>query len=152
MSIKRLDPKATFELICELDSALQSETPEELAAIKEAKGQTRYEQYLESLDESKLLIRDGEKPDRFVFRCLKNSETAELQTKHMQFNPETKSYSAKNDALYLFDVFDRACLGLRQEDGSIDKINSDELGFSVAVNIGGAISIFTASGRHVKKQ
>ena len=49
MSIKLIDPKAQFEVICSQDDALLNETPEELEALNGEK--TRFQKYMKSLNQ-----------------------------------------------------------------------------------------------------
>lgn len=151
MSIKRVDPKATFKIISEFDSALISETQEELRELAKEKKDTRYMQYLESFDESKLIFKPDEKPTYFVIRCLLNSEFAVIQERHMEVNVETKTFRAKNSSLMMFDLFNTACLGMIDENGNTVKVTADEVGMAVATGIGATISMLTTLGKHLKK-
>lgn len=155
MAIKKLDPSARFRLICEYDDALIPETAEEMAALK-ADGDdpkpTRYREYLENLDESKLKIRDGEKPSHFVIRCLTNQEMGDLQERHFDFDPKTKTQTFKGSKTgYFMELFRLGVLGMEDEAGKVVPTTPDEMPIGVMVAIGSAISIFTQLGKHLKK-
>lgn len=171
MSIKRVDPKATFKIISQYDSALIEETPEELEALKTGKkvasGQmgadgkeimldesrpTRYEEYIDTLDETKLKFKEDETPTRFVIRCMLNSEMAELNEKHITIDPAKRKIEYKNRSLWFLEHFQKGCLGTVEEDGSVKPASSDDVGLGVAVAMGSVISLFTSIGKHLKKQ
>jgi hypothetical protein len=151
MAIKRTDPNARFKVISELDDALENETPEELAQLKAEKRPTRYEEYSENLDESKLRFRDGAKPTRFVFRCLKNAEVAEIQAKHVQVDTASKKIGMGNPALAFLDYFQVGCLGMENDAGQLEQVGPDDVGFGVAIGVGSVISLYTSLGKHLKK-
>lgn len=150
MSIIRVDSKATFKIISQYDSALINETEEEMAQLKAEGKQTRYEDYLDNLDESKLQLKEGDKPTYFVVRCLKNTELAEIHQKHMVVDPVAKTSQARNASLMMLDHFKIGCLGIQNEDGTIQKLDADDVGFGVALSIGVAISTFTSLGKNLK--
>jgi hypothetical protein len=152
MAILKTDSSKVFHIICELDSAVIRETPEEQAELKSKGKLTRHEDYLENLDESKLKLKDPseDKPTKFAIRCLRHAETTELQAKHMQFNLETRKLHIKNNAQYFLDVFNAACLGIVKEDGSIEKIDSEDLPYGVALSVGSTIQLFTTLGKNIK--
>jgi hypothetical protein len=161
MAIKRVDPNAKFKVISEVDDALISETSEELAALrtgkidsatgKEETIPSRYEQYAEDLDETKLKFKDGVKPTYFLIRCLKNNEVAEIQKKHFSVDSAAKKVELSNPALAFLDYFTMGCLGVEAESGKVEKIGPDDVGYGVAVGIGSLISLFTSLGKHLKK-
>jgi hypothetical protein len=154
MAISRVNPSARFKVISELDDALERETPEELEALKQPDGTslpTRYEQYAENLDESKLRFREGAKPDRFVIRCLRNEEVAEIQAKHLVVDTTAKTTKLGNPALAFLDYFKVGCVGLETAEGNTVKLGSDDVGFAVAVGVGSVIMLFTSLGKHLKK-
>jgi hypothetical protein len=151
MAIKRIDPKATFEIISEFDSALMLESQEELDELAKTNSPSRYMQYVENLDESKLKFVEGETPSRFKIRCLLNTELAEIQEKHFVVDVIAKSAKARNSSLMFLEMFNMACLGI-VEDGKVVKLNADDVGIGIAVGIGASISAFTTLGRHTKKQ
>lgn len=151
MAIKRIDTKARFKLICEHDSALVRETAEELAELTKTKTPTRYERYSETLDESLLKFKDGEKPDYFQIRCLLNDELAELHQSHMVVDTVNKTVLPKNGSKFFMEVFDLACDGIFKADGSLEKVNREGVGFAVALSIGATIYTFTELGKHLKK-
>jgi hypothetical protein len=152
MAIKRLDPEARFRVICDLDDALINETPEELKEILDNKDLTRHEDYLQDLDEKKLKFAEGAKPSHFVIRCLKNDEWTDMQSRHMVLDSMTKTFRVRDNASYLFEMFNKGCIGLEDENGEIKPVNHNEIGIGVAMSIGATISLFTMGGKHLKKQ
>lgn len=169
MAIRRVDPKATFRIISQFDEALIEETNEELEALKTGKkiptGQkdaagkeitvdesrpTRYEDYVDTLDESKLRFKEGEKPTYFVIRCILNSEMAELNEKHLVIDPVSRKIEYKNRGQWFLDHFQRGCVGIEQ-DGKVVPVSVDDLGNGVAMAMGSVISLFTSLGKHLKK-
>lgn len=150
MAIRRVDPKATFKVICELDSAVIRENAEELAQLAADKKPTRHEDYLVDLDESKLKLDPNEKPNRFIVRCLKNDEYNEIQRKHMVLDVVNKTTTIRDNAAYFFELFEKACLGLEDENGVCQPVTYNEVGFGIAISIGASISLFTTLGRQLK--
>lgn len=161
MAIKKLDPSVRFRLICEFDDALISENKEELAAlnsgIKMPDGEdiiapTRYQQYLENLDESKLKFREGAKPSYFVFRCLTNREMGELQEKYFDYDVKAKRQTFKGaKTSYFAELFEIGVLGIEDDSGKVVPVGPNEIGIGVMVNIGSAINIYTQLGKNLKK-
>jgi hypothetical protein len=160
MAIRKIDPTATFKVISQFDESVQHETPEEMEALKTGKqdengndilNPTRFEQYLENLDDSLLRLKDGVPPTYFVIRCLKNSEVAELNEKHVVVNVVEKKIEHKNRQLMFLEMFDIGCLGTQTGDGKLEKTSGDEVGYAVAVAMGSVISLFTSLGKHLKK-
>lgn len=151
MAIKRVDPTARFKVISELDDALEHETPKELEALRKSNLPTRYEIYSESLDESKLKFKEGSTPTRFVIRCLKNAEVAEIQSKHVVVDTVTKKIEMGNPALAFLDYFKMGCLGIEDEVGKLEQVGPDDVGYGVTVGIGSVISLYTSLGKHLKK-
>jgi hypothetical protein len=160
MAIRKLDPNAKFRLICELDDALISETSEELEALKTGKkdedgnetlNPTRYQEYLDDLDESKLKMRDGAKPSYFHFRCLTNEEMGILQEKYFDYDVKEKRPKFKGSKTeYFIELFRLGVIGL-EDDGQIAKVSANEVGYAVMVAVGSAVNIFTSLGKHLKK-
>jgi hypothetical protein len=150
MSIIRVDSKATFKVISQYDSALINESDAEMEQLKKDGKQTRYEDYLDSLDESKLQMKEGDKPTYFVIRCLKNTELAEIHQKHMVVDPVAKTTQARNAGLMMLEHFKMGCLGIQNEDGTIQKLDADDVGFGVALSIGTTVSMFTSLGKNLK--
>jgi hypothetical protein len=171
MAIRRVDPKATFRVICEFDDALMRETPEELEALKTGKktasglfdaagkeimidevNPTRYEQYIDTLDEAKLKFKEGEKPSYFLIRCLLNSEMAALNEKHITIDPVKKRVDYKDRNKWFLDHFDLGCLGIIEGNAlPAVQVNPDDLPVGVAIAVGSIISLFTSTGKHLKK-
>lgn len=152
MAIRKIDPKATFKIISQFDDALINETPDGLAALKLAGKQTRYEDYLEDLDESKLLLDEKLKPSRFVVRCLKNQEIADINERFTKVDVVGKKVDmVRTNAMFL-ETFQTGCLGVEDENGKVEKVDAEEIGFAVAVAMGSVISLFTSLGKHLKKQ
>lgn len=161
MAIKRLDPAARFRVICEYDSALINETPEELKALKngvigpdgeEESNPARYQLYLQDLDESKLKIKDDEKPSHFVFRCLTNQEMGQLQETHFEFDLKTKTQKFKGSKTdYFAELFRLGVDGMEDENGNVVKVGPNDVGLGVMIAIGSAISVYTQLGKHLKK-
>lgn len=151
MGIMRVNPKATFRLICESDEAIQHESADELAELLAAGKPTRYERYSESLEEKDLVLKEGVKPDYFTVRCLKNSEFADIQGRHMVADTVNKKVTTKNASLMFLEIFNAACIGVEDGDGKTSPITSDELPFGVATSIGATIFNWTAVGKQLKK-
>lgn len=161
MAIRKTDPKAEFKIICQVDDAIINETAEELAALvtdkldelqRPIKLETRYERYLESLDESILVLDPAKKPSRFVIRCLKNSELADLNEKYTKVNVLSKTIDMVRTNQMFLEIFNLGCLGMENELGKSEKVTVDDIGFAAAVSMGSVISLFTSLGRHLKKQ
>lgn len=151
MAIKRIDPRATFDIVSVYDESLVFETPEELEELKKSKELTRYEKYLESFDLSVLKIREGESPTLFRVRCLLASEKAELDERHQSFDMAKKTIEYKNRHAMMLDMFKKACLGIVNESGGLDKVGIDDIEYKVATDIGAAISILGSIGKNLKK-
>ena len=161
MAIKKLDPSARFKLISELDDSIIHETKEELEALKsDAKDKegnpisapTRYEQYLEAIDESKLKFRKDSKPSYFHFRCLTNQEIGELQDKYLDYDVKAKKTTFKGPKMnYFAEIFEKGVIALEDENGVQVKVGPNEVGIGVMVAVGVAIDSFTQLGRHAKK-
>ncbi len=139
MSIKKVNPEARFKLICEHDSALDKETDKEMEKLKEAEKQSRYEDYMDSLDESILKFKKGEKPDYFQFRCLTNEETAILQDAHVKVDTKDKKSKVKSSSLLFLEAFNFACEGMFNDKGKLEKVSSNEVGFAVATSVGATV-------------
>ncbi len=151
MAVKRVDASTQYKVIVESDSAVISETREELAELEKAGAPTRYEQYVESdFDESKLKLDPAEEPTRFVIRPLLNVELSAIQNKFMEVDTATKKMKVSNGTLMALEAFDLGCLGLIGADGKIQKVKSSEFGFGVAVSIGSVITTITTLGKHLK--
>ena len=146
MAIKRIDPKATFKVICEYDSVLVNETEEE----KVVGTPTRYESYIENLDESKLKLKEGDKPTYFVIRCLTNRESILNQEKYVEVDVVAKKSNVKNPTGMLLEMFNLACLGMEDENGKVVPVTSDDIGLGVAINIGSLINLYTSLGKNLK--
>lgn len=161
MAIKKLDPSARFRLICEYDEALIGETPEERKALgtgrKDEDGEeifnpTRYQQYLDSLDESKLRFVDNEKPSYFQFRCLTNQEMGTIQERYFAFDFKNRKQEFKGSKTeYFAELFKLGVIGMEDESGTARAVGTDEVPYGVMVSIGSAISIYTQLGKHLKK-
>jgi len=150
MAIKRLDPTAKFKVICIFDDALELETEEELKALG-TDGKSRYQEYMENFDESKLKFKEGQKPTRFHIRCLKANEVAELNAKYQKIDTVKKSIELINRNQMMLEIFNLAVVGIEDENGNVSKISSDELEFNVAVEIGSMVSLLTTLGKNLKK-
>lgn len=149
MAIKRLDPKATFRVVSQNDDSLVHESVEEL------KGEpSRYEQFLDTLDLSKLKFKEdgSSKPTIFVVRALTNFEVADLNEKYFLFDTTTKKVKNVNQAKMLLEMFNLGCLGIEAENGSIEKVSDQEIGFQTAVEIGAIVNIIGTLGKNLKKQ
>lgn len=151
MAIKRVDPSARFNLIAEMDDSLISETPEELAALVASRSLTRYEDYLNTMDESKLKFAEGSKPSRFRIRCITNVEFAEIQARYFSVDPVTKTSNNKNLPAMALELFNLACESMEDENGVYGKVTANDLGYGVATSVGMSIYTFTALGKHLKK-
>lgn len=160
MAIRKTDPTAQFKIICQQDDAVINETTEELEALKtgkfdeygrEIKLETRYERYLETLDESILKIDPDKKVNRFVVRCLKNSELAEMNERYTKVNVLNKTIDMVKTNQMFLETFQLGCLGLENENGKLEKVSVDDVGFAIAISMGSVISLFTSLGRHLKK-
>lgn len=150
MAVKRLNPEARFKIICEFDDSLVPETEAELTATAPG-APTRYEQYLEELDESKLQFRDGAAPSRFVLRCLTSSELGCLQEEYFGYDEERKSQVFKGSrSKYIRRVFELCVISIIDENGVEAKVTPDEIGYGVMAAIGSTVSMFTALGRNSK--
>lgn len=151
MAVKRIDPKATFRVIAESDDALESEGPlEQVQLLKEGKT-SRYQQYLENLDESKLIFKEGAKPSYFQIRCLLPTEKAQMELKYTRPNLATGKVEVKDPILMMHEYFDSACDGIIGDDGKVEKVKADDLAPGVALQIGTVISIYTSVGKNLKK-
>lgn len=159
MAIKRIDPTAKFKVIVSSDDALQSETPEEMEALKtgviDANGKpernpTRYERYLETFDTSILQLKDGAVPTIFVVRGLLSMEMATITEKHYRFDPTQRKTVCDRPNAMILEMFDVGCLGEQTETGVV-KVARDTLSYQVASEIGGAINIITVLTQDLKK-
>ncbi len=152
MSVKRIDPKQTFKIISRTDSALQHENEDEQKALIESKQFPRYDQYLENnFDETHLVFQPGSKPDRFIVRCLLNSEMAVFNDKYMTFDVMTKRTNYKNQVQMMFEIFDLCCVGIQSGDAPAVKITNEELPPSIAAEIGAHILTLSGLGKNEKK-
>ncbi len=155
MAIRRLDPSARFKIICEYDDALIRETEEELKALEQPSGETlptRYEEYLENLDQSKLRLKPDGKPTYFHFRCLTNLEQGELQEKFMDYDvKEKRSFFKGSKTRYFVELFEKGVIGIEDETGAMVKIDAEQIGMGVVMAIALAINSYTAMGKHLKK-
>jgi hypothetical protein len=161
MAIKKLDPNARFKLICEFDDAVIPESKEEEKAldsgIKDKNGDpvmipSRYQQYLENLDESKLKLREESKPSYFHFRCLTNEEMATLQEKYTDWDVKGRRQIWKAPkTLYLGEIFKLGVVELEDENGMKSAVGPNEVGIAVMVSVGSAINLYTQFGKHAKK-
>lgn len=157
MAIKKIDPAATFKVISQFDDALVSETPEELkTGEKDAEGKdilksSRYTQYVEAdFDESKLVFKEGDQPDRFIVRCLNHAEQGLVNQKYLEVDVVNKRHGYKNQAQMWLEVFKMACTGV-ESGGKVEKINADELPYHITVEIGSIISLLTTLNKNEKK-
>lgn len=159
MAIKKIDPKATWKVISQYDEAVISETAEEKEALKTGEvdedgkdvlKSTRYQQYMDDLDQSKLVLQPNVEPSLFVIRCIKNSEMAELNEKYLTIDTVKKTANHKNSLAMFLEIFNLCCLGI-EEGGKIVKTSADEIGYGPAVEIGSVIYHFTTLGKHLKK-
>ncbi len=151
MSIKRIDPKATFDIVSVYDEAIQHENMEELEELKKTKGQTRFEKYLETFNLEELKLVEGQSPTLFKVRCLLASEKADLDEKHQSFDMANKRIEYKNRHAMMLEMFKKACLGIVNESGGLDKVGIDDIEYKVATDIGAAISILGSIGKNLKK-
>lgn len=151
MAIKRLDPTARFKIICVFDDALDLESQEELDAMGKD-DRTRYQQYMENFDESKLKFKEGLSPTRFHVRCLKASEVAELNARYQKVDVVKKTIEIVNRSQMMIEIFNLGVIGIEDEEGKVSKIGADELEASVVIEIGSMISLLTTLGKNLKKQ
>lgn len=151
MSIKRIDPKATFDIVSAYDEAVQHETAEEMEALRASKGLTRYEKYLETFSISELKFIEGQSPTIFRVRCLLSSEKAELDEKFQTIDTVNKRIEYRNRNEMMLEIYKKACLGIVNESGSLEKLGIDELEYKVVTDIGAAISILGSLGKNLKK-
>lgn len=141
--IKRINPAATFKVICSLDDALDRETPEEQASLTLEKKKSRYETYLEKLDESVLKFKAGSQPTRFIVRPLKSGEQAEFNEKFFAFDPVRRKIVVTNRAALLMAMFEKACTGI--EDGGVTTPvkSADDVPYEASIEIGAVIQIIS---------
>lgn len=151
MAIKRLDPTRTFDIVTFGDDAILHETAEELVALSELKQPTRWEKYKENMELKELKFVDGKKPDLFVIRCLKNDEKAGMHEKYLTVDVEKKTMGFRNKTEMIFETFDMACLGIRKEDGSIEKVTRNEIPYVVAMEVGSTITMLSELSKNEKK-
>jgi hypothetical protein len=157
MAILKIDPTARFKLISQYDDAVIEETKEELDALKffdeqgaERMKPTRYQEYIENLDESKLKLDPTKTPDRFVFRCLTNGEQIAIQEKYAKVDVIQKKTDITSINAMFLEIFNTAILGV-ETGGKMEKITAENVGLPVAISIGSVISLFTSLGKHLKK-
>lgn len=153
MSIKLLDPKATFKVIPSSDSALENETPEELQVAEgEAPKATRYDQYVENgdLKESVLKFKEGQVPDRFILRPLLADELADINSKYLFIDTAARKAIVTNRAKMFLECFSKAYLGL-ESGGKTVKPSLDEIPFDIQVEMGSVVSLLTSLGKNEKK-
>lgn len=151
MAVKRIDPKATFKVVCQYDDALDNESEAELEALKAIPDSlSRYEKFLGSIDLNDLKFKDGLKPDVFVVRALTHAEMADINERYFSYDTVEKKLVNKNRSNMLVEMFDKACFGIDQ-DGQIVKVASGELPFSVVVELGGIINLIGMLGKNLKK-
>lgn len=141
MSIKRLDPKARFRVISQLDEAVVRD--EELKA--------RYEKYLESLDPAELKLKEGQTPTYFILRPLTHLQLADLNSRYLEVDVEKKTAKYKNQTKMFLEMFDLCCEGMQDGDGPMESISSEELAFGVAAEIGSMVSLIATLGKNLKK-
>lgn len=151
MSIKRIDPKATFDIVSVHDTAIVHESFEELEALKVSKEVSRFEKYLESFDLSTLKFKDDEKPTLFRVRCLLSNEKAELDQHYQTVDVVNKRIEYKKRHQMMLDIFSKACIGIVNSDGTLEKISVDDLEYKVSTDIGAAISILGSVSKNLKK-
>jgi hypothetical protein len=160
MAIKLLNPETRFKLICEYDDALVAESQEEQAALdsglKDKNGEpimapTRYRQYIDNLDESKLKFREGAKPSRFHFRCLTSQELAELDERYFELDEKIGIRVLKaGRAAFFIEVFRLGVIGIEDENGQVAPIGPNEIGAAVVNSVGSVINFYTQLGKNAK--
>ena len=149
MAIKRLDPKATFDYVCVYDEAIQHETSEELEASGAV--QARFQDYLESFDINKLKFVEGKSPTLFRIRGLLSSEKAVIEEKYQEIDVVNKRIKYKNRQQMALDMFNLACIGIVNEDGTVEKVSADEVEYKVAQDVGAAIGLLGILSKNLKK-
>lgn len=159
MAIKLLDPKAIFKVISATDDALLSETAEELlAASTNADGSavanpTRYEQYMEeaNFDESKLIFKEGCKPDRFVLRPLTADEHADINSKYIFVDTVGKKMVYTNRHKMFLEFFKLSYQGIETGAGVQTKPALAELPYPIQVEMGAVVSLIASLDKNAKK-
>jgi len=158
MAIKRLNPKATFKIISQTDTALDMETPEELVTGTDAEGnqilkESRYEKYVGNadFDESHLKFKEGQQPERFVVRALLADERAELNSKYTFVDTAAKRVVFTNRDKLFLDTFSKAFQGLEDANGVLQKLSPEELPYEVRVEIGALVQMLGNLSKNEKK-
>ncbi len=157
MAVRRIDPNAKFKVISQFDDAIIGETKEEIEALKfydeqgvERMKPTRYQIYIEDLDESKLLFDPTKVPTRFVFKGISNSELTEITQKYSVVDVLQKKTDIANVNAMFIEYFNRGVMGI-EENGKVEKVTAESVGFGVAVGIGSIVSLYTSVGKNLKK-
>jgi hypothetical protein len=151
MAVKRIDPKATFKVVCQQDDALENESEAELEALKTIPdSQSRYQKFLESFDLNDLKFKEAAQPDIFVVRALSHAELADINERYFSYDTVEKRLINRNRSNMLVEMFDKACLGVEQN-GQVTKITATELPFAVVVELGGIINLIGILGKNLKK-
>ncbi len=143
MAIKLLDPTARFDVFSAYDDAIdgQSET-----------GDKAFQKYMDTLNPADLIRKDGTgEPTAFVVKPLLSTQTAALQEKHLAYDVAKKKLEYRYGySAYLLDVFGIACEGIRLADGSVQKVNADEVGLTNALSVASSAIMITAVSKNLK--
>lgn len=154
MAIKKLDPKARFRLVAQMDDAIDNTdypAPQDQPEAKADLSADRYARFLDSLDMSVLKTVEGQKPSVFVVRPLANIELAELNSKYLTIDAEKKTARYRDQVKMFLEMFDLCCEGMEMEDGTLEKVLSSEIPYGVASEIGSIISLIATLGKNAKK-
>lgn len=141
--IKRLNPKATFRVVSQLDPALDF-------GATAASEHPAWLKFLENFDMSVLPVKAGETPTVFHIRPLLHSELAEINEEHMLVDTVKKRIEIKNRSAMLLAMFNKAVVGV-EENGKVEPITADELPYGAAVSLGSLVSVVTNMERPAKK-
>lgn len=159
MSIKRIDPNATFKVVVEQDDALDNETAEEQEALvirRDPDGKAlesnknRYERFVETLDINILKFKPDATPTLFVVRGLRHAELQAFNEKYVKFDEATRTQVVSKRGDMFIEMFELACLGI-EENGKVVKVSADELEYGVVIGIGALIQIISVLNKNIKK-
>jgi hypothetical protein len=145
MAIKKLDPKARFRVVAQMDDAIDNNDYENDLS------KDRYAKYLDTLDMGVLKFVGDQKPSVFVVRPLTNLELADLNGRYLVIDAERKTASYRDQVKMFLEMFDLCCEGMENEEGKIEKVSSGEIPYGVASEIGSIISLIATLGKHAKK-
>lgn len=151
MAIKLIDNSAVFEVVSQYDDAIVNETPEEVEAIRAAGGSTRFDKYMDSLNLSDLVIKEGEAPTVFIVKGLTHKQRAELQEKHVSVDVTTKKVTTTDPQAYFADIYNLAVVGVKTSQGVTVQASAEEVGPMHSMSIGATVTHLTVLGKNLKK-